>query len=277
MKEFIKYQSLGNDFIVFDWYKKPAVFMDRLLQTSSWSTSVKHLCDRHYGIGADGILILTSNTQSIMPEVFIFNADGSSAQTCLNGLRCIAHHLLQVYNFPNSFVIKMGNRQFQCQAGDDIVTSLDPIVYEGPVRVMAENISYDGHVVNVGNPHFIIFKSVTLDWLALHGAALESHQQFPQKTNVEFVSHEGVDNNGHAIYNMLVYERGCGITLACSSGAAAVTGLLYSQGKIIQGQKISLIMPGGIVTAWVDDHGRIFLSARAQPVFKGTVLLDIDI
>jgi len=277
MKEFIKYQSLGNDFIVFDWYKKPAVFMDRLLQANSWSTSVKRLCDRHYGIGADGILILTSNTKSVMPEVFIFNADGSQAQTCLNGLRCMAHHLLMTYNFPNSFAIKMGNREFQCQAGENIVTSLDPVVYEGPVRVMAENISYDGHVVNVGNPHFIVFKPVTIDWLASHGAALESHSQFPQKTNVEFVSQKEIDADGHAQYTMLVYERGCGITLACSSGAAAATGLLYCQGDIIPEQKISLKMPGGTVTTWVDVHGKIFLSARAQPVFKGTVLLDIDI
>ena len=277
MKEFIKYQSLGNDFIVFDWYKKPAIFMDRLLQTNSWATSVKHLCARHYGIGADNILILTSNTQQVIPEISIFNADGSQAQTCLNGLRCIAHHLLQTYHFPNSFTIKMGNRQFQCQAGDDIITSLDPVVYEGPVRVMAEEISYDGHVVNVGNPHFIVFKSIPLDWLASHGEGLESHPQFPQKTNVEFVSQGGVDSDGHAVYNMLVYERGCGITLACSSGAAAVTGLLYVQGHIVPEQKISLIMPGGVATTWVDAHGRVFLSAPAQPVYKGTVLLDVDI
>ncbi len=277
MKEFIKYQSLGNDFIVFDWYKKPAVFVDRLFQAPLWSDSIKRLCDRHYGVGADGVLVLTSNTQHTMPEVFIFNADGSSAQTCLNGLRCIAYHLFMTYKFPNSFTIKMSNRLFQCQAGDTIITSLDPVIYEGQFHITAENISYDGYVVNVGNPHFIVFKSVALDWLASHGVALESHPQFPQKTNVEFVVEGGVDDDGHAVYSMLVYERGCGITLACSSGASAVTGLLHTQGRIVPGQKISLKMPGGTVITWVDASGRVFLSARAQSVFKGTVLLDIDI
>jgi diaminopimelate epimerase len=277
MKDFIKYQSLGNDFIVFDWYKKPAVFAERLLQAQTWRQSVVQLCNRHHGVGADGVLLLMSNTHLSVPEIFVFNADGSHAQTCLNGLRCIAHHLMNTYHYPASFSIKMGDRHFQCQTGKEIITDLEPVSYKEKAMITTTVGDFEGHVVSVGNPHFIVFQPVELGWLEHHGAHLESHPYFPEKTNVEFVWQDTSVKTGPQRYFMNIYERGCGVTLACSSGAAATTGLLFKQGALVPGQKIEIVMPGGTVTSWVDANGRISLSATAQPVYKGTVLFDIDI
>src|SRR3989338_3089954 len=157
LKNFIKYQSLGNDFIIFDWYKKPSVFMHNELHDTSWKRFVAHICDRHFGVGADGVLIVIGAPQTGMPEVFVFNADGSAAETCLNGLRCVVDYLFLQYHFPEQFIIKMGQRMFDCSAKRDAAGALlidakvAPIVYIGERSVAVQDRTFNGHVVTVGN------------------------------------------------------------------------------------------------------------------------------
>src|SRR5438045_267055 len=114
LKNFVKYHSLGNDFIVFDWYKRPSFYMHNELQEASWKQFVIDMCNRHYGVGADGIVIITNSQQAGMPEMLIFNADGTQAESCLNGLRCVAKYLFTEYHFPESFNIKLGQRIIEC-------------------------------------------------------------------------------------------------------------------------------------------------------------------
>lgn len=276
LKSFVKYHSLGNDFIVFDWYKRPSFYMHNELHEASWKQFVINTCDRHYGVGADGIVIITNSQQAGMPEMLIFNADGSQAETCLNGLRCIAQYLFTEHHFPQNFKIKLGQRVIDCSVSPssthrdeyDVTTCVGTITYEGQKTISVDNKKFNGHIVNVGNPHFIIFDQVSLEWLANHGKLIESHSEFAQRTNVEFVWKKQSDNSNQA-YQVIVFERGCGITLACSSGAAAITGLLLEQGTIELNQKIILSMPGGQLTAWADQDRQIVLQASAHATFKG--------
>lgn len=282
LKSFIKYHSLGNDFVIFDWYKKPTSFMQTELSAPSMASLVKATCDRHTGVGADGLLVIISSAQASMPEMIVFNADGSRAETCFNGLRCVAHHLFVNHKFPKQFSIKTGQRVAECSVvphvqGIQIVTRIGAVSVDGQRTVTTSAGDFTGYVANVGNPHFIIFAPTDLDWLAQHGAGIESHPSFEHKTNVEFVVPiSGAQNTtGLSLaYSALVYERGCGITLACSSGAAAVTGLLCHLGQIACEQKIAIVMPGGMVQAWVDKNNEVTLQATAHSVFEGSFVDD---
>ncbi len=278
LKNFIKYQSLGNDFIIFDWYKRPASYMDNELQSTAWKQFIARICDRHYGIGADSVLIITSCTQAGMPAMLIFNADGSQAEMCLNGLRCVAHYLFSTYKFPEHFSIKIGPRVIDCLVQQcksqpglyEIISTVGMITYEGKKNITITAGNFEGHVVHIGNPHFIIFDKTTQDALLSYGKLIESHESFPNRTNVEFVWNPEMHTN-EPHFNVMVYERGCGITLACSSGAAAITGLLAEQGTITKNQKITLHMLGGNVLSWIDGYGNIVLQASAQQLFKGVL------
>jgi diaminopimelate epimerase len=277
LKQFIKYQSLGNDFVVFDWFKKPEHYISKTLNEKSWESFVKNICDRHFGAGADCVLVLKSSTKSSLAEMIIFNSDGSQAESCLNGLRCIAHHLFTIHGFPTNFKIKMGNKIVDCTMlptknktdSINIVTTVGGVSVGEKLTIMIDKENkenLDGTIVSVGNPHFIIFQKKDLIWLKDNGAFIETHKSLPEKTNVEFVwPDEYVQNR----YHVIIYERGCGVTLACSSGATAITGLLLDQGKINTNEDIELIMPGGTLMTSVNEQGLVVLKAPAQRIFIG--------
>lgn len=271
LKHFIKYQSLGNDFIVFDWFKKPTSFIHEELKDAQWQQFVTKICDRHFGIGADGVLIVTYSSSDKVPEILIFNADGSNGQICLNGLRCIAKHLFDHHNFPVSFTIKMGSRIIECsvQSKDGvttITTNVGCVDYFGPCTIQTTVGQFDGYKASVGNPHFVIFDAKSVQWLAQYGALIESHAAFQQKTNVEFVVPESSKK-----YSVTVYERGAGVTLACSSGAAAIMGVLDHLKQCKRGEIITLKMPGGALLCSVEQNGTVTLTASAEYVFQGTM------
>lgn len=281
LRPFLKYQSLGNDFIIFDWYKKTEPAMKCALAYDAWKDIVINLCKRYEGIGADGVLILKSDRKQFLPEMLIFNADGSAAQNCLNGLRCIAHYLRVHYSYPTDFSIKIGNNKVAClidpldedHESFDITTFLDFIQSQASLEIETSLGTYKGYQASAGNPHFILFQKVALEWLRDHGALFECHAAFPEKTNVEFVWEIGRQKNGFRRFQLLVYERGCGITRACGSGASAVVKVLFDTQQIQQGEKIILTMLGGDLLCWVDEKGRVALKASASLVFRGDVLI----
>ena len=259
---FVKYHSLGNDFVLFDWRGKNADAVMATVQDASWAPYVRQICQQHFGVGANGVLV-------VMPqnEFLIFNEDGSQAESCLNGLRCVADYLIT----NGSIQIRMGQRLCICSLSDgEIVSDVGPVEILGEERLSIARKVLSGYSISVGNPHFVIMKKTTAAWLARHGQSLERHELFPQRTNVEFVWAA----EDPFSYHVLVYERGCGMTLACGSGAAAITGLFHRQGLIADGQKIALKMAGGTLSTWVEPSGHVMLSARAQKVFIGTVRFD---
>ena len=279
LKQFVKYQSLGNDFILFDWFKKPATFVKNELPGHAFSEIARGLCDRHFGVGADGVLVITADQLASLPEIVVYNADGSNGEVCLNGLRFVAHYLHTHHHFPDTFSILLGGRIIDCvvvkngQQDVDVVTRVGIVEVLGQKKITTTAGEFDGFVASVGNPHFIVFDRVEPEWLATHGKLLESHAAFPKKTNVEFVWEMGKELLGpvRRSFFMQVYERGCGITLACSSGAAALAGLLVSRGMVLVGEKVNVVMPGGTVVAWVDEQGMVTLQASAKRVFVGSL------
>src|SRR3990172_9516452 len=164
-KNFLKYQSLGNDFVILDWYRKSDPAVQCALTDPSWKKFVIQSCDRHFGIGADGFLVLKHHRENQLPEVLVFNADGSSAENCLNGLRCIAHYLYTHYSFPSKFSIKIGQHMVDCLVEGDknfpealsILTTVDFVVYHGQLSIHVNDCLFEGHTAHAGNPHFIVF------------------------------------------------------------------------------------------------------------------------
>jgi diaminopimelate epimerase len=282
-QDFFKYQSLGNDFILFDFFKKPfetssfAKALDnssgRTVEGEAWSSIAKKLCNRHFGIGADGVLVLLDNQKLKIPQVLIFNADGSQAEICLNGLRCVAHHLYKNHNFPAQFKIEMGSKLIDCQIEEsngeiEIVNKIPSPCYFGEKKINVNGAKFCGHVVNVGNPHFVVLQEMDVDWLKKYGHLIEGHKEFAGKTNVEFVWQDN-----ESFFNMLVYERGCGLTLACSSGATAVIFLLNVLKKVSGEEKVFLQMLGGELCCWIEQDW-VVLQAKADLVFNGVAKLN---
>jgi diaminopimelate epimerase len=270
MTRFTKYHSLGNDFVLFDWTDQTEESILQCLQKPEWEATVVQLCDRHFGIGADGVLVLKNSHEDTI-EMRIYNSDGSEAEICLNGIRCCAYHR---YLDTRSEIIPILTRKQltynQIIPGTptpQVRTCVSTVVYEQPLEVPTENTTFRGHQIYVGNPHYVVFEKTDPSWLSAHGSAIEQHELFPHKTNVEFVWQE--ENDSRLVYRALVYERGCGMTLACSSGAAAITKALHHFGKIQHEEKILLLMQGGALECMISDDGEVSLIGTAHRVFSG--------
>jgi diaminopimelate epimerase len=268
MWSFVKYHSLGNDLILFDWRHVDIAGVTPVLRDPAWSPFVQNICTRHFGVGANGVLVLTRSSSAGLPEVLIFNEDGSQAELCVNGLRCVADYLFSHDPSAQSVQIQMGQKKCLCSRVDgEICSDVGRVECLGQRTVSIGRKSLVGHCVHVGNPHFIIMERTTEDWLARYGKRIESHALFPQRTNVEFVWPTAEP----CTYQVLIYERGCGPTLACGSGAAAITGLFVQSGAIKEGTELVLQMPGGRLISWIEPNGHVILRARAQRVFSGSI------
>lgn len=279
MTHFFKYQALGNDFILCDQITLP----EQLIGDQRWICTVKKICDRHQGVGADGILLIDPATLASAPKVYVFNADGSYGQFSGNGVRCAAMHLMRHHHYPQNFVMQMGERQIAAellqQKGNSasIATALPSGVYHGVESAVISAGTFSGHLVDVGNPHLIFFQPVERAWLVAHGKELEYYKGPGQATNVEFVWRNDIltQELRMLVVDLLVFERGVGITMACSSGAAAITWLLHARGEIVAGQHIGVHMLGGMVEGWVDEAEQIHLAAEAEYVFEGDLALNL--
>lgn len=281
MRDFVKYHSLGNDFVIVDWFKKPESYLQSITQSDGWSNWVQQVCKHHTGIGADGVLIIRGNTEAGVPEVLVYNADGSAGQTCLNGLRAVARYLVIHRRLPAHLSIKMGQRLYVCDVVQQhsegveslVTTAMHLAENEGTLTVTIGGESFEGMRMSVGNPHFVIARSVDRDFVQRVGPLIESHASFPNRTNVEFFWQDCLRDD---LYHLLVYERGCGITNACSSGAAAAVSLLYERRVITDDVHINIAMPGGNLTCWISD-GMLYMQAPAVEVFSGAFAQEAQI
>lgn len=273
---FAKYQGTGNDFVVIDGREG--------LPSVDWAAAARRICDRHYGVGADGLLIITPGTAAPY-KMLVINADGSVPEMCGNGLRCVARFLYDrgAVGF-GPFEVETGAGVLRPEVLPDLQVRVDmgrpalareQIPMEGPpmAQVVEEPVGMDGAVVlvtavSMGNPHAIIFvRDVAKVPLADWGPRLESHPVFPARTNVEFVE---IVDRGRA--RMRVWERGAGPTLACGTGACAtlVAGVLT--GRMDREGVIEL--PGGPLAITWDDQDHVWLTGEAAPVFEGRVALE---
>jgi diaminopimelate epimerase len=278
--DFTKVQSVGNDFVL----------VETADTKNDWSGLAKAICDRHYGVGADGLLLLMPSDKADF-RMRIFNTDGSEAEACGNGLRCIVHHInaKNLSNNKNLVIETAGGLRKAEVAADSKNTKIRigmgaPIFEPQLIPVNTElgkgglvcgmTVNYplpvDGHslklgFVSMGNPHAVCFtdKPVAEFPLADIGPKVEKATIFPRKTNFEVAR----VINSRSI-EMRVWERGVGETLACGSGACAVTAASWIMG--FTGGQVDIKLPGGKLSAEWSGQGDVYLIGQAETVFTGT-------
>ncbi|WP_166238126.1 diaminopimelate epimerase [Paenibacillus turpanensis] len=276
--EFTKMNGLGNDFIV--------VFGHKELPANASELAVK-LCDRFFGIGADGLVyILPSEKADYMMR--IMNSDGSEAEQCGNAIRCVAkyvydHNLVGGRNEISIETIGAGAQKVQLtvENGKAVAVRVDmgePILKGTQVpttidkeRVINEPIEVDGRTfeftaVSMGNPHCVIYVDDAANFdLQTWGPKLEVHPLFPRKINVEFVT---VSSRDHTV--MRVWERGAGPTLACGTGACATVVASVLNGKTDRTATVSL-KGGDLLIEWDEADNHVYMTGPAELVYRGTV------
>ena len=220
-----KMQGCGNDFVIIDYdeYEKTGLKMNEL---------AKKVCDRNFGVGADGMIIPNLTPSPLKGDEadiswYFYNSDGSTAQMCGNGMRCFAKYVYDkgLVN-KKSFSVKtlagiikpelLDNGLIKVNMGKPILEDRK-IPFYGERKIKVLDKEFEINPVSMGNPHCVIITEEDPMELALkYGPEIEKHEYFPEKTNTEFVKVKSKME-----IDMRVYERGCGITLACGTGACA--------------------------------------------------------
>ncbi len=279
---FSKMEGLGNDFVVFD---------DRDLKIGnkfSYNELSVKLCDRHFGVGADGlIVVLNSTTHDI--KYRIFNPDGSEPQMCGNGMRCFAKFVYEnkivqkeeftVETLAGTIIPKVNVNEkgivetVRVDMGQPVLEAKKVPFISNNERAVSEEIEIDGVKLNVtavsmGNPHAVFFVDKATDYLVRNiGSQIEIFERFPEKTNVEFI--EVLSKNE---MNMRVWERGAGETLACGTGACATLVAAVLNGKT-ENRALIHLMGGDLTIEWNRDTNHIFKTGPAKLVFNGVLTL----
>ena len=274
--EFIKMQGLGNDFIVTHLSLKQAI-------QPIIKQCVK-MCDRRFGIGADGLIIIQPSKKADF-RMRIFNADGSEAEMCGNGIRCCALYVQSMHlskkqslNFEtgagiiSTLILK--NMQIRVSMGTPILESSKIPTIKKSCQVILHDLQVDCKsfkitAVSMGNPHAVIYvDEITDELVQIWGPKIEKHPFFPKKTNVEFI--KVLSKNE---IQMRVWERGCGETLGCGTGACAgvVAGIINN----LHGNKVKVHLPGGDLKVEWDgsETSPVFMTGPAKIAFKGTAEL----
>ena len=239
-----KMQGLGNDFVIIDYEE----FLKTGLTMSDLAVKV---CDRHFGVGADGMFIPKLDTKDTDIGCYFYNNDGTTAQMCGNGIRCFAKYAYEkgLIN-KKKFTVEtlagvitpeiLDNGMIRVDMGKPILDEAK-IPFNGEKKISVLDKDFDINPVSMGNPHCVIFvDGSTMDYAKLYGPHIETHHYFPEKTNTEFVK-----IISRSEVEMSVYERGCGITLACGTGACA-TQVACILNNLTE-NKIKVNLPGGAV------------------------------
>jgi diaminopimelate epimerase len=271
---FWKIHGLGNDYIVID-------NRDEKISDAEAPELALKLCKRRFSVGADGLL-LVSNSVSADVKMRIFNADGSEAEMCGNGIRCFVK-----YCYENGIARKSevtvetlaGIKRTWLTVENGLVQSVmvdmgAPILERNKIPMFGngtcinEDLQVNGEkykvtCLSVGNPHCVTFVDVLDDFPVQRvGSKIENHRLFPKRTNVEFAQ---VLNSNEL--KVRVWERGCGETLACGTGACAAVAAGNLLRKI--GSKVRVHLLGGDLEIEYAEH--LFLNGPAEKVFEGTV------
>jgi len=228
---FAKYHGLGNDFVVVDLRTVDAATAAAIQEPAV----VQAVCDRQFGVGGDGVLAILPGTAPSVARMRVLNADGSEAEMCGNGIRCVVEELARLGTTAVSLAIDTGAGRLTCERIEGGVTvemgaprltrAEIPMTGPGGERCIGQPIEVKGQsfaitAVSMGNPHAVIFvddPQADLRMLAeTYGPTLEHHATFPARTNVEFVR-----VRSRTELDVVVWERGVGITLACGTGACA--------------------------------------------------------
>jgi diaminopimelate epimerase len=264
---FDKIEGLGNDFVV--------------VEGSAFEGHERALCDRHRGIGADGVL----RVEVEATRMRVINADGSRPEMCGNGIRCVMLWLAQ------RGIAQVGRTlSIDTDAGPHACTLLsfegetasvrvamrpyaidpDPSLVLAPTPLLDAEIPVDeapfvtGTFVSMGNPHFVVFDAAAQK-ADRFVAALERHPLFPSRVNVGLA-----ELTGPSTIALRVYERGVGYTEACGTGACAAAAAAIETGRMARGKPITVTLPGGALEILVRERGTpVYMTGPARHVFRG--------
>ncbi len=270
---FEKIHGLGNDFVIVNINHLQEA--DANLSQDYEVNLTRRICNRNFGIGADGLIIIDSpkNSTEAVRSWRYYNSDGSIAEMCGNGIRCAAKYI-----YEHGLSSEETKFKIETLAGDIEVELLDDEqvkVNMGPPREIATgrkltstkgfNFNYD--YVSMGNPHAIEFYKLDdekLSQISLNGPEIEVHSDFPRKTNVEFAR---IDKDG---IRLIVWERGCGFTQACGTGACATAIAAIGRGYYHKDEDIKVKLPGGdLIIRWDSVTGDIYMTGKAILSFIG--------
>ncbi len=275
--KFEKWNGLGNDFVIVNGAEE--TIMD-------YSAAAAEICDRHFGIGADGLVILLPcDREDVDFEMRIFNSDGSEAEMCGNATRCIAKYiaanrlsdkkelrLLTKAGIIIPALVEMadGSVEVRVNMGKPRLTPSEiPVVSETEDMIVAQPITagedtFYMTTVSMGNPHCVIFvDDIAKVALSEVGPKLETHERFPRKINVEFA-----EVLSRKQIRMRVWERGAGITLACGTGSCAtiVAAVLNDKTE----RQAEIVLDGGTLHLdWSGEDGNVYMTGPATKVFTG--------
>ena len=280
MLEFTKMQGLGNDYIYIDATK---------IRIKNPSMLAKYMSDRHFGVGADGLILILPSSKADF-SMRMFNADGSEAEMCGNGIRCVAKFVYdkcltdkKIITVDTKAGIKTLTLNVVGKYVDTVKVDMGIPKYESeciPVisnTKIAKNLKieildkiFDVTCVSMGNPHTVIFvDDVDSFDVKKYGELIEKNEMFPQRTNVEFVEIKDTSN-----IKMRVWERGTGETLACGTGACASVVACVLNGLTSRNVRVQLL--GGNLDILYNDNNHVYMTGPAKKVFEGK-LVDLDV
>lgn len=274
--KFTKMHGIGNDYVYVNGFEETV---------KNKSEAAKFVSDRHFGIGSDGLIFINPSKVADF-EMEMYNSDGSRAEMCGNGIRCVGKYVYDsgmtdkteisvdtlagvkylTLNVKNGKVCEV-----TVDMGEPELTPGKIPVISDSERVIGEDITVDGKnyqitAVSMGNPHAVVFYDGIKDMeIEKIGPKFECHERFPKRTNTEFVE---VIDQGHV--SMRVWERGAGETLACGTGACAVTVACILNGLTESKVRVTLL-GGDLSIEWNRENNRVYMTGPAETVFTGEI------
>ena len=269
-----KWHGLGNDFI-----------LTELSKSSSFDIrgTVERLCDRHFGVGADGVVTIRHLSGNAF-EMRIYNADGTEPEKCGNATRCVGLYIKRrMLARGDEFELRtkggivrpkvLENGTVRVDMGEprllrgEIPVAGNPAEQAREVKLRADGRDFTAFCVSMGNPHAVIFvPDIEAVELEKWGPVLECDPQFPKKINVEFV-----EVRSPGMVRMRVWERGCGITMACGTGSCATAVAGHLSGRT--GSCVTVLLDGGellVEHSAADNH--VYMTGPAVEVFRGELV-----
>lgn len=280
--KFTKMHGCGNDYVYINGIQEQ-VAPDKKPEL------VRKLSDRHFGIGGDGVIFINRGKNAEF-EMEMYNADGSRAQMCGNGIRCVAKYVydygltdktditIESFGSVKQLELTVGeNHQVErvrVNMGAPVLKAVDVPVVSGHEQVINEEITVNGQIyrmtcVSMGNPHAVVFVEGIDDMRSFDlesvGPYFEHHERFPERTNTEFV--RIIDNSN---VQMRVWERGTGETLACGTGCCATTVAGVLNG--LTDTCVNVHVLGGVIMCeWDREQNLVYMTGPATTVFDGEV------
>ncbi len=278
MIKFTKMHGLGNDYVYIDCYSEN-------VELGNISDLAKFMSNRHFGIGSDGIILICKSDIADF-KMRMFNFDGSEAEMCGNGIRCVGKFVydkgltnkktIKVETLAGikelNFNLKEGKVEtVRVDMGEPILSPKEiPVIFEKePVKdlkIKALDKEFSFTCVSMGNPHAITIVDNTKEFdIEKYGPVLETDEHFPKRSNIEFI--EVLDKNN---IKMRVWERGSGETLACGTGACSVAVACNIKG--LTERKVNIELLGGTLEIeWDQKTNHVFMTGPAVTVFEGVI------